>query len=279
MRILTGYLPPTRGTAHVAGHDILTASHDARRAIGYLPEATPLYPEMRVDEYLDFRGRLHRMPRVDRRRRIDTVVDRCGLAPVRRRVICHLSKGNRQRVGLAQALLHEPPVLILDEPTVGLDPNQITEIRQLFRELRGRHTILLSTHILPEVERTADRAIVIARGRIVADGTIDELRRKFAAGGRVVIEVRAEHQAVERACRALDGVADVRTSTRDGWCTAAVTPADGRDLREALGKTITANAWTPREIRFETAGLEEFFARITTDQELAAQQSAEPQAA
>lgn len=274
MRILSGYLPPTSGTAHVADHDILTASQAARRSIGYLPESTPLYPEMRVEEYLDFRGRLHRMDRTERRGRIETVIDRCGLGPVRRRAIGRLSKGNRQRVGLAQALLHDPPVLILDEPTVGLDPNQITEIRQLFRELRGQHTILLSTHILPEVERTADRAIVIARGRIVADGTLEELRRKFSGGGRVVVEVKADPQAVERAFRAVEGVAEVRTSARDGWCTATAAPVDGRDLREALGRAIAANGWPPREIRFETAGLEDFFARITTDQELAQQDTA-----
>ncbi len=274
MRILAGYLPPSSGTASIDGHDILSNSLAARRAIGYLPESTPLYPEMRVEEYLHFRGRLHGMDRRLRRARIETVVARCGLQPVRRRVIGHLSKGNRQRVGLAQALLHEPPVLILDEPTVGLDPNQISEIRQLFAELRGQHTLLLSTHILPEVERTADRAIVIARGRIVADGPLDALRRRFASGGRIILDVKADPAAVQRVCRAVDGVRDVRTSARDGWCQATVQPVDERDLRESLGGAIAANGWVARELRFETAGLEDFFARITAEHELASQDAA-----
>ena len=183
IRILTGYLPPTSGTATIAGHDVLTASEQARAKLGYLPESTPLYTEMRVAEYLHYRGRLMQMDRKTRQHRIDTVCDRCGLGHAKRRVIGHLSKGNRQRVGIAQALLHEPPVLVLDEPTAGLDPNQIGEVRKLISELRGQHTILLSSHILPEVEKTADRVMIIAQGRIVADGTPEALRRNVPAAG------------------------------------------------------------------------------------------------
>ena len=176
LRMLTCYLPPTEGTATVNGFDIFRNSVNVRESLGYLPENVPLYTEMRVEEYLDFRGRLRKMPRADRMKRIEYVLERCWLTNVRRRVIGHLSKGYRQRVGLADSLLHNPPVLILDEPTVGLDPTQIRETRKLVKDLGGDHTVMLSTHILPEVEAVCDRAIVIAGGRIVAQGSPDELR-------------------------------------------------------------------------------------------------------
>jgi ABC-2 type transport system ATP-binding protein len=177
LKILTCYMPPTSGGATVNGFDIFHQSEQVRENLGYLPENVPLYTEMKVEEYLDFRGRLRKMPRDDRRKRIDYVCDRCWLEPVRKRLISHLSKGYRQRVGLADALLHDPPVLILDEPTVGLDPTQIRESRKLIKELGGKHTIMLSTHILPEVEAVCDRAIVISGGRIVAQGTPEEVAR------------------------------------------------------------------------------------------------------
>src|SRR5947199_5464548 len=176
LKMLTCYLPPTSGTATVNGFDIFHQSQQVREHLGYLPENTPLYTEMKAEEYLDFRGRLRGMDRETRRKRIDYVVERCWLGAVRNRVIGHLSKGYRQRVGLADALLHNPPVLIMDEPTVGLDPTQIRETRKLITDLRGDHTVILSTHILPEVEAVCDRAIVIAGGRIVAAGTPEELR-------------------------------------------------------------------------------------------------------
>lgn len=266
LRMLTGYLPPTSGKVAIDGLDVITDAHGVRSRIGYLPENTPLYPEMRVEEYLHYRGRLYKMPRVIRAKRIDEVCDRCGLSAVRRRLIGQLSRGNRQRVGLAQALLHEPPVLILDEPTAGLDPNQITHVRQLIGELRGKHTILLSTHILPEVEKTADQVMVIAGGRIVARGTPDELRRSVASGSRVVIEVKAAAEAVSGALGKMDAVAKVETSHRDGWCRAVVTPSDGQDTREALGAVVLANQWPVREIRHESASLEQFFIQITASQ-------------
>src|SRR5437588_3671531 len=166
LRMLTCYLPPTSGGASVNGFDIFHQSEQVRQNLGYLPENVPLYLEMRVEEYLDFRGRLRGMDRDSRRKRIDYVVERCWLGSVRKRIIGHLSKGYRQRVGLADALLHNPPVLILDEPTVGLDPTQIRETRKLIRDLGGQHTVMLSTHILPEVEVVCDRAIIIAAGKI-----------------------------------------------------------------------------------------------------------------
>ncbi|MCX5660863.1 MAG: ABC transporter ATP-binding protein [Planctomycetota bacterium] len=266
LRMLTGYLPPTSGRASIAGHDVITDSAAARAKIGYQPENTPLYPEMRVEEYLHYRGKLFGMDRASRRSRIDLVVDRCGLTLVRRRLIGYLSKGNRQRVGLAQALLHDPPVLILDEPTAGLDPNQIIEVRKLLADLRGKHTVLLSTHILKEIELVADSLVVIARGRVEAEGTPEELRRKVASAGRVVLEAKADKNAMEQAIRKIDGVAGVEASMNAGWCRAIVTPKDGRDLRDALGQAMFSAGWPLRELSYEMASLEQFFVQITARQ-------------
>ncbi len=266
LRILTGYLPPTSGRATIDGHDVLTDSLNVRRKIGYMPESTPLYGEMRVEEYLDYRGKLYDMPRGLRRQRIDMLCDRCGLSAVRRRPIGHLSKGNRQRVGLASALLHDPPVLILDEPTAGMDPNQIGHVRQFISELRGQHTIILSTHILPEVEKTADRVIIIAGGRIVAQGTPDELRQNVASRGRVVVEVKADAAAVTNALQHVAGVGQVEAKDDHGWCRAVITPTDGRDVREPLATTLHRNNWLVRELRHEAASLEQFFVQITDRQ-------------
>lgn len=269
LRILTGYLPPTSGRATVAGHDVLSDSLAMRRKIGYMPETAPTYPEMRVEEYLQYRGKLYGMERALRRHRIDIVTERCGLAAARRRLVGQLSKGNRQRVALAQALLHDPEVLILDEPTTGLDPNQIGAVRQLIRELGGDHTILLSSHILPEVEKTADQVMIISRGRIVAEGTPDELRRSAGRGGRIRIEVKASPQAVQSALATVNGSGQVEVHGHGDWCEATVTPADGRDIRESLGSVLHKNQWMIRELRHETASLEQFFVQITADQEQA----------
>ncbi len=271
IRILTGYLPPTSGTAVVAGHDVLRDGEAARQKIGYLPESTPLYTEMKVEEYLHYRGQLMGMRRAARKARIDAVCDRCGLVAVRRRLIGQLSKGNRQRVGIAQALLHEPPVIILDEPTAGLDPNQIGQVRQLIADLKGKHTILLSTHILPEVEKTADRVIIVAGGRIAAAGTPEELRRKVAQGGRLIVEAKAEPGALVNTIRGLEGVVDVQSERGgEGWTRATVTPQDGRDVREAIGRALFERGFTIREMRYATASLEAFFVQITAQQNVAA---------
>lgn len=216
MRMLTGYLPPTSGGATVAGYDVVRESAEVRRVLGYLPENCPLYHDMKVTEYLEFRGRLRRMDRATRRRRIGEVMERCWLTAMRGRLIGHLSKGYRQRVGLADSLLHDPKVLILDEPTVGLDPGQILETRKLIRELSGRHTVMLSTHILPEVEAVCGRVIVIAGGRVVATGTLAELRAGGIGGGsgerRFVVELRADAERALSLVRAVVGVtrAEVR---------------------------------------------------------------------
>ena len=264
IRILTGYLPPTAGAASIAGHDVLTDGFDARKSLGYMPESVPLYPEMRVEELLHFRGRLFGMDRKRRRERIDVVVDRCGLVPVRRRPIGHLSKGNRQRVGLASALLHDPPVLILDEPTAGLDPNQITQVRSLIRELGGEHTVLLSSHILPEVERTADRVLILARGEVVAQGTPEELRGQAAAGSRVVVEARASVSRLKELLSPLQGVESVAGAGGEGgWGRVIITPRGRADPREAVASAMAGAGVTVRELSREAASLEAFFVQIT----------------
>ena len=263
LRILTGYLPPTSGCARIAGRDVLTDSRYVRSQIGYLPESNPLYPEMRVEEYLHFRGKLQSMDRDARSTRINEVCDRCGLVAVRRRLIGQLSRGNRQRVGLAASLLHSPPLLILDEPTAGLDPNQITQVRQLIRELREDHTVLLSTHILPEVEKIADRVLVIAAGRIVAQGSPDELRRRVTSGSRILMEIKANANEVVQSLDGVDGVAQVQTAMLEDWCRATIAVKDGRDLRQQLAEAMIARQWLIRELRFETASLEQFFVQAT----------------
>jgi ABC-2 type transport system ATP-binding protein len=270
MKMLACYLPPTSGTATLNGFDIFNQSEEVREHLGYLPESCPLYTEMKVQEYLDFRGRLRKMPRDQRRKRIDFVCERCWLTPVRGKTISHLSKGYRQRVGLADALLHDPAVLILDEPTVGLDPTQIRESRKLIKELGGDHTVMLSTHILPEVEAVCDRAIVIAGGQIVAQGTPDELRTSARASSRIRVECSAPTDEFRRAVKALAGVNDVEIvddGARNGLFLAASIRTDGtRDLRDLIARVVADRHWPLRELRLEQASLEEFFIQVTANQ-------------
>jgi len=267
MKMLSCYLPATSGGASVAGFDIFHQSHAVRSQLGYLPENCPLYPEMKVTEYLDFRGRLRRMSRAERRSRIATVLDKCWLASVSGRLIGHLSKGFRQRVGLADALLHDPKVLILDEPTVGLDPTQIRETRKLITDLAGKHTVMLSTHILPEVEAVCSRLIVIAGGRVVAQGTPAELRDGRSAG-RLLAEIKGTPDAVLAAVRAVPGVSSAAaTHDHAGWVTVAISaPAD---LRETIIRSTLGAGLPLREMRSEKQTLEEFFVSVTAQQAVA----------
>ena len=272
MRMITGFIPPTEGKITVGGHDIFHESVKVRQTLGYLPENVPLYTEMRVGEYLDFRARLRKMDRAARRKRIDYVLDRCWLTNVRKRTIGHLSKGYRQRVGLADALLHDPAVLILDEPTVGLDPTQIRESRKLIKDLGGDHTIMLSTHILPEVEAVCDRAIVIAGGRIVAQGTPDELRSSRRMQARVLVECRGPSKEVETVLSRVSGVHKVELLNGDAgkdYVTAALRPKEGYDVREEAARTVIQHGWPLREVRLEHATLEEFFIHVTANQAMA----------
>lgn len=264
MRMLTTYLRPTAGRISVAGIDADTDPVALRRSIGYLPENVPLYPEMRVDEYLRFRADLEMVPHREQNVRIDDVVDRCLIGDVRRQVIGTLSKGFRQRVGLAGALVHRPGVLILDEPTVGLDPNQIIRIRELLVELGEDHTVLLSTHILPEVETVCERVLIINRGRIVADGTPDGLRSRMA--GRPTLEislVNAPPEAAVAALAAVDGVFDA-TALDDGRVRIDI--ADDSDPREAIFRLAVERDWPLVEMTRGKASLEDVFVRLTTDE-------------
>ena len=273
MKMLTCYLSPTSGTATVNGRDIFHESFQVRQNLGYLPENVPLYTEMRVDDYLEFRGRLRKMERAVLRKRMDYVVERCWLQAVRRRPIGHLSKGYRQRVGLADALLHDPGVLILDEPTIGLDPTQIRETRKLITELGGDHTVLLSTHILPEVEAVCNHVIVIAGGRIVAQGSPEELRASRRTAARVLVECKGVAKDVESALSRVSGVGKVEILESGGgpaadgrYTLAAIRAKEGYDVREEVARTVIQHGWPLREIRLEYATLEEFFVQVTANQ-------------
>lgn len=260
IRVLTCFHPADDGSATVAGHDVFNRSMEVRRHVGYLPESVPLYPEMRVREYLQFRGKIRGLGREARQSSIVRVTERCWLTEVIDRPIGQLSKGYRQRVGLADALIHNPKVLILDEPTVGLDPSQVRETRSLIRELAQDHTVMLSSHILPEVEATCKRIIIINRGRIVASGTTAELRERVAGEHDVVAEIRGPKEAVEAGLREIPGVSNVRSEPRDGWL--RVNVATRSDVREAVFQAAMKNGWSVRELRREGASLEDFFVKI-----------------
>ncbi|MBX3025640.1 ATP-binding cassette domain-containing protein [bacterium] len=264
MRVLTGYFPPTSGRVEVAGIDVERASLRARAQVGYLPEQSTWYPDMRVRELLDFCADARRLRGARRRARLDAVVAQCGLGDVRRRLIGHLSKGYRQRVGIAQALLHEPAVLILDEPTVGLDPRQVVEIRGLVRALRGRTTVLLSTHILSEVAAVCDRVVILDRGRVVAEDRADALGRAGEAAERLLVRVQGPAAAVLAALRALPEVAGAEARpSDDGTVHVVVAGRPGVALGPALAAALVGRGWGVAEMRAETASLEERFVRLT----------------
>ncbi|MBT7863175.1 MAG: ATP-binding cassette domain-containing protein [Gemmatimonadetes bacterium] len=266
MRILTCYLPPSSGTASVDGHDVNEASMEVRRCIGYLPESPPVYMDMTVDAYLGFVARIKGVASAQMRGRIDETMEKTGIAHVRSSVIGHLSKGYRQRVGLAQALVHNPSVLILDEPTVGLDPKQIIEIREVIKSLRGEHTIILSTHILPEVSMTCDKIVIINQGRIVGEGSPESLTAQLQEGDVLRALVRGPSDAVGAALRSIDGVLEVQHEDgggdQDSW---RVTSVPGQDVREAVGRVIIDGGFSLRELRSLDMTLEDIFLRLTTE--------------
>jgi ABC-2 type transport system ATP-binding protein len=260
MRILTTYLPATSGIARVAGFDVMTESMDVRRNIGYLPESVPLYPEMRVEEYLGYRAKLKGVPRADRQKRIDYCLDRCRIREVRRRLIGTLSKGYRQRVGLADALVHDPQILILDEPTTGLDPLQIRETLHLIRELGQKHTILLSTHILAEVEVICERVIIISTGQIGLDKNLAELETDEAI---IVLEARGPMEQVASVIRMTDGVSDVSSKAlENGLAAYEIRTGQNRDLREAISQRLAKNGWPIRRLDLRRRKLEDHFVDV-----------------
>lgn len=263
IRMITGFLPPSSGRVTLGGRDLFAGDVSIRREIGYLPENVALYPELRVEEYLTWRGRIEGMDRAAIRKRLPEVLDRCLLGDVRRQVIGTLSKGYRQRVGLAGAILHDPRVLVLDEPTVGLDPRQIVAIRELIRELGRAHTLLLSTHILPEVELLCRRVLIVDRGRIIAEGTPEELRQRWQGATGVAVELERAEAGAAEAFAALPGVESVRAVEDDGRRFALVA-ADGADPRAEVFRLAVERGWTLTGLAATRASLEEVFVRLTT---------------
>jgi ABC-2 type transport system ATP-binding protein len=256
MRILTGYLPATSGIAKVAGFDVMTESMGVRHNIGYLPESVPLYSEMRVDEYIAFRAKLKGVPRARRAARIEYCLERCRLVSVRRRLLSTLSKGYRQRVGLADAMVYDPAIFILDEPTSGLDPQQIRETLALIKELAGDHTVLLSTHILAEVEAICERVVIIDRGRICLDQRLEEIESSSA----ILVEIRGPGEQVSSTLRHIKGVASVQGKpVEEGVSSFEVRTVDEADLRETIYQTVQAKGWPIRRLERKRRRVEDAF--------------------
>jgi len=275
MRVLSCFMPPTSGSAKVAGFDIHTHSIDVRRRIGYLPEHTPLYTDLTVTQYLNFVAEAKAVPRLERRQKVGEAIERCLLHDVERRIINTLSKGYRQRVGLAQALLGDPPVLILDEPTIGLDPKQIIEIRKLIREMQGKRTVILSTHILPEVSAVCQRVIIINDGRIAAVDTPENLTRRLQRSTQIVLQVEGPPDQVTR--RFLDITGVLRVDMKDGTGALGryvIETEKGRDLRRELAQAVCSSGWGLLELRPVDMSLEDIFIRLVTEDQAVSDQPA-----
>ncbi len=268
MKMIAGFLPPTSGGAEVAGLDVFRESLRAREHIGYMPENVPLYPDMRVAEYLRYRGALKGVPGRRMKERVGDVIELCGLREVENTIIGRLSKGYRQRVGLADAMIHEPDVLILDEPTIGLDPNQIRQVRDLIRSLRRHHTILLSTHILPEVEMVCSRVVIINKGRIEAMDTPQNLRTRIGVAGHIVLDARVpDPRSAAAGLRKMEGVSSVSMRSDGPWTIFSIQAAAGEDLREAIYGHAVENKWPVRELSRSSVSLEQVFAEVTHAEE------------
>ena len=266
MRVLTGYMPATDGKAIVAGYDVLEQPVEAKRRTGYLPETPPLYPDMTVSDYLAFCSRIKGVPRSERATRLKTVMERTQIADVANRHCGKLSKGYRQRVGLAQALLHNPEVLILDEPTAGLDPKQIIETRRLIKGLGGDHTIILSTHILPEVSQTCNRIVIINKGRVVAVDTPDNLTARLRGSETLYVQVDAMGADAEGMLSSIPGVTRVSNSDKhDSIAGYEVDSESGRDVRRELASAVVGRGWGLLELRPMRMGLEEIFLKVITE--------------
>ena len=265
LRILTGLISPTAGAVTINGLNVEKHSLEIRRQIGYLPESVSLYPELRVEEYLRYRAAIKGVPAAQRRARVSEIMERCGVSDVRRRLIGRLSKGYRQRVGLADALVGRPSILILDEPTVGLDPHQIRQSRELIRSLGEQTMILLSTHILPEVEITCQRVAIIDKGKIVAVDTPENLQRRLAGRRLVHVELQGDEAAMQPALSRLAGVERVTPQTRlNGFVGFEVDMQPGADVREAIFRLAVEQRWLLRQLALTHASLEDVFVHLTT---------------
>src|SRR6266849_9063854 len=269
MRILTCFLPPSAGTANVAGFDVLEQPMEVKKRIGYLPESPPLYPEMEVREYLTFVGKLKGMSGASLAKRVNEVADRCAIADVQSKLIAKLSKGYRQRVGLAQAIIHNPDVLVLDEPTAGLDPKQINQTRDLIKSLAGDHTIILSTHILPEVEQTCEKVIIINKGKVVATDSVSNLQNRARSGESVLVEVAGRSSgldpaSVKRRLEQVSGVSRVVVKeSRQNLPVFEVEATKDRGVRGAVARAVVEAGWDLNELRPSALSLEEIFLQLT----------------
>ncbi len=263
MRILSCFLPATSGTARIAGFDVFTQANEVRRRIGYMPENNPLHQEMRVREYLKFRARLKGLGLRRSRERVDIVMQQCDLTEVQKKIIGHLSKGYRQRVGLADALVHEPELIILDEPTIGLDPNQIRSVRQLIKDLGRTHTVLISTHILPEVEMTCNRVLIMRRGKVLLSETSENLQ-KTMNDGQIITEILAPIEALRTCWEEMAEIKHFDIAPTDGdFFRCALTPSEGADVRPQIFSAITQRGWTLRELSRSRQSLEDIYMRVT----------------
>jgi ABC-2 type transport system ATP-binding protein len=264
MRILSCFMPATSGTARVAGFDVSRQPDEVRRRIGYMPENNPLHPEMRVREYLKFRARLKGLGRKRTRERVEVVTEQCGLKDVTKRIIGQLSKGYRQRVGLADALVHEPELIILDEPTIGLDPKQIRSVRELIKSLAQKHTVLISTHILPEVEMTCGRVVILHEGKILAADTPENLQKQMSGKGQVVAEIAAPSEELQACWEDMAEILYADTTPIDGqFLRCALTPRDGIDLRPRIYSLAKERGWVLRELTRSRYSLEDIYVRVT----------------
>ena len=269
MRILTCFLPATEGTARVAGFDVFDSPMEVKRCIGYLPENPPVYNELTVNNYLDFVARIKGVDTKDRKKRIEEVKNRVSIKEYSNTLIKNLSKGYKQRVGLAQALIHDPQILILDEPTVGLDPNQIIEVRQLIKSLSGNHTIILSTHILPEVSMTCQRVVIISKGKIAAVDTPENLTRQLQGAERVYLEVKGPESMVKDRIKEIEGVLRVDSNkiAGDEAFSFSVETELKKDIRSRIAKKVVENGYDLLELRTLSMSLEEVFLQLTTKEE------------
>lgn len=266
MRIITGYMPATEGSVTVAGHDVFAAPIEAKKRTGYLPETPPLYPDMTVRDYVTFVAKIKGVPSREVRDRVDTVMKKTFIADMANRHCGKLSKGYKQRVGLAQALIHNPDVLVLDEPTAGLDPKQIIEARQLIKDLGGNHTVVLSTHILPEVSQTCQRVVIIAKGRVVAVDTPDNLTARLRGSETMYLQVHAPGADVAPAFTTVAGVTRVKAEARaEGLVEVEVDSEQGRDIRRELASLVVTSGWGLLELRPMRMSLEEIFLSLTTE--------------